>query len=260
MLLRVPLQRLSYTHYKGYWHDLVRYTGKMERLRKCEKGLTASVYPSIEVGEMSVKSFLDKYFKTDTSSKVVPETILEPMVGTIRREEIKVVPVPTQVYSNPFHLFTDGACSDNGKRTAKGGYGVHVYSDSRLDISRRLYPNEPQTNNRAELRGIQAALDLIDQHGAQWLENHTEIRVWSDSEYSIHCLTKWAGGWKKHGWKKSDGGSIQNIDLIKPLYERLERMPRVKLQHVRAHQAALKGEFPFDGNHKADLLATQSLR
>lgn len=209
---------------------------------------------------MSVKSFLDKYFKSDTTTKVAPEMILEPMVGTVRREEMKIVSVPVQVYSNPFHLFTDGACSDNGKRTAKGGYGVHVYTDSSLDISRRLFPNEPQTNNRAELRGIQAALDLIDQHGEKWLENHTEIRVWSDSEYSIHCLTKWASGWKKHGWKKSDGGSIQNIDLIKPLYERLERMPRVKLQHVRAHQAALKGEFPFDGNHKADLLATQSLR
>jgi ribonuclease HI len=241
-----------------YWHDLVRYTGKMEQLRKYETGLTVSVYPSIENQEMSVKSFLDKYFKPDSKAKVCPETLLEPMVGTQKREEIQVL--SAQVYSNPFHIFTDGACSDNGKRTAKGGYGVHVYSDSRLDVSRRLFPNEPQTNNRAELRGIQAALDLIDQHGPQWLENHTEIRVWSDSEYCIHCLTKWASGWKKHGWKKSDGGLIQNVDLIRPLYERLERLPRVRLQHVRAHQTALKGEFPFDGNHKADQLATQSLR
>ena len=207
---------------------------------------------------MSVKSFLDKYFKQDASSKIQPESILEPMVGTIKRQEIKVVPV--QVYLNPFHIFTDGACSDNGKRTAKGGYGVHVYTDPRLDISQRLLPNEPQTNNRAELRGIQAALDLVDQYGSQWLSNHTEIRIWSDSEYSIHCLTKWAIGWRKNNWKKSDGGSIQNIDLIKPLYERLIRMPRVSLHHVRAHQAALKGEFPFDGNHRADELATASLR
>lgn len=258
MLLRVPLQRLSYKPCRKYWHDLVRYREKRELLRKCETGLTVSVYPSIEIEEMSVKSFLDKYFKSDTSSKVAPETLLEPMVGIQRREQIREVPV--QSYSNPFHIFTDGACSDNGKRTAKGGYGVHVYSNPHFDISRGLYPNEPQTNNRAELRGIQAALDLIDQHGAEWLQNHTEIRVWSDSEYSIHCLTKWAVGWKKHGWKKSDGGLIQNVDLIRPLYERLERMPRVRLQHVRAHQTALKTEFPFDGNHRADQLATQSLR
>jgi ribonuclease HI len=243
-----------------YWPDLVQYTGKRERLQKCEKGLTASVYPSIERPEMSVKSFLDKYFKSESTTKVTPETIFEPMVGTTKREEILSLRTPVEGYSNPFHIFTDGACSNNGKRSAKAGYGVHVYTDSRLDISQRLIPTEPQTNNRAELRGIQAAMDLIDQHGPTWLANHTEIKIWSDSEYSIQCLTKWAKGWKSHGWKKSDGGVIQNIDLIRPLYERLERMPRVRLQHVRAHQAALKGEFPFDGNHKADQLATSSLR
>lgn len=259
MLLRHPLQRLFGIQNRAYWHDLVQYTRKMEQLQRCEKGLTVSVYPSIEVGEMSVKSFLDKYFKSESTTKVSPEVVLEPMVGTIKRQEFTPSP-PVQQYSNPFHIFTDGACSDNGKRTAKAGYGVHVYADPRLDVSQRLIPTEPQTNNRAELRGIQAALDLIDQHGSSWLSNHTEIRVWSDSEYSIHCLTKWAKGWRAHGWKKSDGGLIQNIDLIRPLYERLERMPRVRLQHVRAHQTALKGEFPFDGNHRADLLATSSLR
>lgn len=256
MLLRCPLQRLPYRLSKGCWHDSVRCTGKMERLQKCGKGLIVSVYPSIERPEMSVKSFLDKYFKPE-SSRVVPESILEPMIGSTKREEIMSVPV--QVYSNPFHIFTDGACSDNGKRNAKGGYGVHVYKDTRLDISQRLLLNEPQTNNRAELRGIQAAFDLIDQHGSTWLTDHTEIKVWSDSEYSINCLTKWAKGWKSHGWKKSDDGLIQNIDLIKPLCDRLDRMSRVKLQHVKAHQTALKTEFPFDGNHRADELATRSL-
>jgi len=209
---------------------------------------------------MSVQSFLNKYFKTESTSKVAPEAVLEPMVGTVKREEFAMRPVPVQQYSNPFHIFTDGACSDNGKRTAKAGYGVHVYADAKLDKSARLYATEQQTNNRAELRGIQAALDLVDEHGENWLQTHTEIRIWSDSEYSIHCLTKWAKGWKSKGWKKSDGGHIQNIDLIKPLYERLERMPRVKLQHVRAHQTALQTEFPFDGNHRADQLATSSLR
>lgn len=211
---------------------------------------------------MSVKSFLDKYFKADKadSAKIVPETILEPMVGTQKRQEIRVATVPVQTYSNLFHIFADGACSDNGKRNAKAGFGVHVYKDPRYDMSVRLLPTESQTNNRAELRAIQAALDLIDQHDAEWSNGYTGYKIWSDSEYSIHCLTKWAPGWRRNNWKKSDGGLIQNIDLIKPLYERLSRMPRVTLQHVRAHQDALKSEFPFDGNHKADQLATQSLR
>ena len=239
-----------------YWHDLVQYTRKTEPLQKCGTGLTVNAYPSIE---MSVKSFLDKYFKPD-SVKVVPETLLEPMVGTQKREELRVAPVPSQTYSNLFHIFADGACSDNGKRNAKAGYGVHVYKDPQYDRSVRLLPTEPQTNNRAELHAIQAALDLIDQHDGKWSKDHTGYKIWSDSEYSIHCLTKWASGWRRNNWKKSDGGLIQNIDLIKPIYERLARMPRVTLQHVRAHQAALQSEFPFDGNHRADQLATQSLR
>jgi len=242
-----------------YWHDLVQYTKKTELLQKYETGLTVNAYPSIE---MSVKSFLDKYFKADKTecAKVVPEMILEPMVGIQKRENLRVAPVSVQTYSNPFHIFADGACSDNGKRNAKAGFGVHVYNDPQHDKSVRLLPTEPQTNNRAELRAIQAALDLIDQHDAEWSNGYTGYKIWSDSEYSIHCLTKWAPGWRRNNWKKSDGGLIQNIDLIKPLYERLARMPRVTLQHVRAHQAALKSEFPFDGNHKADQLATQSLR
>lgn len=209
---------------------------------------------------MSVKNFLEKYFKPEASHKIAPETLLEPMVGSVKREQLRVAPAPAQSYSNPLHIFTDGACSDNGKRNAKAGYGVHVYGNPRFDTNARLLPSEQQTNNRAELRGIQAALDLIDQHGEMWDKDYTEYKVWTDSEYSIHCLTKWAKGWRANGWKKSDGGLIQNIDLIKPLHERLQRMPRVTLHHVRGHQTALKGEFPFDGNHRADQLATQSLR
>jgi len=200
---------------------------------------------------MSVKAFLQKYWKDETPSvSSAPVQVLEPMVGTKPR---------VAESSNPLHIFTDGACSDNGKKTAKGGFGVYVYGKPELDISQPLSPREQQTNNRAELRAIQAALDLIDQHEFVWLEQYTEFFIWSDSEYSIHCLTKWAKGWRANNWKKRDGGLIQNLDLIKPLYERIARMPRVSLHHVRGHQDSKKHIFPFDGNHKADLLATRSI-
>ena len=210
---------------------------------------------------MSVKSFLDKYFKPDQSVKIAPEVILEPMVGTMTRSQLDFYK-PIQVQSTnekTLHLFTDGACSDNGKRGAKGGFGVHVYTKPSLDVSSPLLPNEPQTNNRAELRAIQAALDLIDQYEVEWNKEYSDYSIWSDSEYSIHSLTKWAKGWRNNNWKKKDGGLIQNIDLIKPLYERLLRMPRVSLHHVRGHQDSKRNEFPYDGNHRADLLATKSI-
>jgi ribonuclease HI len=202
---------------------------------------------------MSVKGFLDKYFKVEPA-KVVPESILEPMVGTVPRVELLSSP------SKQLNLFVDGACSDNGKRGAKGGYGVHVYGFPAFDISRALLPTEPQTNNRAELRAIQAALDLIEANQMLWDPVYSNYVLWSDSEYSIHCLTKWAKGWRSNNWKKKDGGLIQNLDLIKPVFEKLQRMPRVSFKHVRGHQDSRRNEFPYDGNIRADTLATESLR
>lgn len=190
---------------------------------------------------MSVKGFITKYFGTVSE-------VSQPIVHT--------APAP-----KTFHIFTDGACSDNGRRGARGGFGVHFYSKkgAGLDISEPLLNNEPQTNNRGELRAIQAALDIIDQRQAEW-SAYNDYCIWSDSEYSIHCLTKWALGWRRNGWRKSDGGIIQNIDLIKPIYEKLSRMPKVRLQHVRAHQRGREHEFPYDGNTEADRLARTSIQ
>lgn len=222
---------------------------------------------------MSVKGFLEKYFKPDGSTgsesvfaspkpkvKTTPFSILEPTVGTIPREELESKQTQSKEVLT-FHIFTDGACSDNGRRGARGGFGVHFYSKkgASLDLSEPLLNNEPQTNNRGELRAIQAALDVIDKYDHEWSKTYDEYCIWSDSEYSINSLTKWAAGWRRNGWKKSDGGLIQNVDLIKPVYEKLSRMPRVRLRHVRAHQRGRENEFPFDGNTEADRLARASL-
>ena len=209
---------------------------------------------------MSVKGFLDKYFKPE-AAKVAPETVLEPMIGTVPRFQIDRIK-PQQVPPSPskiLHLFTDGACSGNGQRGAKGGYGVHVYGREDLDVSHPLLPNEQQTNNRAELRAIQAALDLIDRFHSDWRTEYLDSYIWSDSEYCINCLTKWAKGWRANGWKKRDGNLIQNLDLIKPVVDRISRMPRVSFHHVRGHQDSKRNEFPYDGNFRADALATRSI-
>jgi ribonuclease HI len=58
-----------------------------------------------------------------------------------------------------------------------------------LDISQPLLPSEPQTNNRAELRAIQAALDIWDSNNHDWPKKFTHVQIWSDSEYSLDSLT-----------------------------------------------------------------------
>ena len=229
---------------------------------------------------MSVKGFLSKYFHTNTNTNTntsdtqeQPQQQQQPQpkaqrwftpsandVPQIQQQQEPEQP-PTSDSAAVFHIFTDGSCPDNGRRGAKGGFGVHVYSDkqSGLDISEPLMPNEQQTNNRGELRAIQAALDLIDKHGSKWYKDHGKIKIWTDSEYCINSLVKWSAGWKRNNWMKRDGCLIQNLDLVRPMYERLSKMPRVSLQHVRAHQDGKKNEFPFDGNREADRLAREGV-
>lgn len=194
---------------------------------------------------MSVKGFLDKYFKEENEKT---------NVITQRPSKMQQIPVEEKPKSS-LNIFTDGACSDNGRRGARGGFGVHVYAKPGFDLSVPLMKNEPQTNNRAELRGIQAAIDLIEKYENQW--SYDSYCIWTDSEYSINSLTKWAVGWRRNGWKKSDGGLIQNIDLIKPIYEKLGRHSNIHLRYVRAHQQT--SAFPYDGNNEADRLARQSI-
>lgn len=204
---------------------------------------------------MAAHHFLKKYFgkemaEAQTEAPPVRQSI-SPHVVESESRSIKT-----------FHLFTDGACSDNGRRGARAGFGLHVYSQLTgippSDRSDPLPRTEQQTNNRAELRGIQAALDFCDMYKPNIEKEYGEVCIWTDSEYSLHSLTKWAPGWKLRGWKKGDGGLIQNLDLIRSLYERLQSMPHVRLQHVRAHQTTRKDVFPWNGNAVADKLARQS--
>ena len=56
------------------------------------------------------------------------------------------------------------------------------------------------------------------------------MRLCSDSQYVINGLEKgWARGWKRRGWKKSDGSPALNPDLWE---QALEQEARHKLTYV----------------------------
>lgn len=67
------------------------------------------------------------------------------------------------------------------------------------------------TNNMGELKAV---LDLFE---ATAHVPERKLEVLCDSQYTINSLTKWMPGWKKKGWKKSDGKPVQNQDLMKAL-------------------------------------------
>jgi ribonuclease HI len=61
-----------------------------------------------------------------------------------------------------------------------------------------------------------------------------DCEIYTDSEFWINVVTKWAPGWKDKGWAKK-GGEIKNLELVKEAYE-LFVNSNAKLSWVRGHE------------------------
>lgn len=128
-------------------------------------------------------------------------------------------------------VFTDGACSHNGRPDAKAGYAVWFPDAKDLSYSARVPSTEGQTNQRAELSAIHRAVVILDSKGF----HDEDIKIYTDSEYSINCLTKWISGWISRGWKTAAGGDVLHKDLIQATSTLLSKFKSHQFVHVRAH-------------------------
>jgi ribonuclease HI len=155
------------------------------------------------------------------------------------------------------HIFTDGACTNNGKRNANAAWGFIVVDNQGYKVLERgsgpIPKSEPQTNQRAELQALLNGLNAAKQYPGF-------IKMWSDSQYSINCASVWGKSWQKKGWTKQ-GGVIQHLDLVKQLVSLTEQMGhRLEYKWLKGHKAgSAQYEFPWMFNHQVDSLATSSL-
>jgi ribonuclease HI len=128
-------------------------------------------------------------------------------------------------------VFTDGSCTNNGRPGAKAGYAVWFPEHPDWSESHRIPDTEEQTNNRAELSAIRRAVQILESKG--YLDE--DIVIYTDSNYSINCLSVWITGWLARGWKTSDGKPVLNRDLIEQTTAILARFKTHRFHHVRAH-------------------------
>ena len=152
-------------------------------------------------------------------------------------------------------IFCDGACIGNGSARARAGFGLYVTlnGDRFTEVSEALERSELQTNQRAELRAMERALEFA-------AESTHKNRIVTDSMYCINCITVWAPQWKAHNWcKTGQKEEIQHKDIITHAYELwLSVKDRTTIEHVRAHTG--KSDWKSVGNNRADQLASASLR
>lgn len=145
-------------------------------------------------------------------------------------------------------IFTDGACSGNGKNNAKAGIGVYFPNQEFSNISKKFVLS-PITNQRAELYAIYEGLQLI-------INNSTfnKITIYSDSLYSIKSLTEWIKNWEKCDWKTASKTPVKNLDILKPINDILVKYEgKIFFKHVKSHTK--NTDYGSLGNAQADILA-----
>jgi ribonuclease HI len=107
---------------------------------------------------------------------------------------------------------------------------------------------EHSTNNRGEL---QAVLELLEATARAGLADEP-LRVLCDSQYVINSVTKWMPGWKRRGWKKSDGRPVLNRDQLEAIDRALAGRD-VRFDWVKGHAGHEMNEAADQRAHGAAL-------
>jgi ribonuclease HI len=137
-------------------------------------------------------------------------------------------------------VFTDGAASPN---PGPGGWGAVWVVDG--EVRAQDYGHESHTtNNRMELMALLRGIELVPEG--------TPAVVYSDSNLVVRTVTEWAAGWERRGWRRKTG-PVENLDLVRPLYERLRQRPELEVVWIKAHAGNRWNEY-------ADALATAYAR
>lgn len=100
------------------------------------------------------------------------------------------------------------------------------------------------TNNCGEIQAAERAIVIAGDYGIH------KLCIKTDSHFVIKAATQWMKGWKERGWRKADGGAVQNKEDFLRLDAAISanRNMRIRWEYVEAHKGIL-------GNERADELA-----
>ena len=129
-------------------------------------------------------------------------------------------------------LWTDGSASPN-----PGPGGFAVIEDGKPVA---LGSEKESTNIRMEGLALISALELLG--GAPG-------KIYTDSEFWINTLTKWAPKWEANQWQK-EHGKIKNLEMVKKLYT-LYKDSKVELVWTKGHVGIEMNEVADEWANKA---------
>jgi ribonuclease HI len=135
-------------------------------------------------------------------------------------------------------IYSDGSCRGN---PGPGGWGAIIRLNK---VEKELFGGEAATtNNRMELTAVIRALDALEQP--------SQVRVFTDSQYVQKGISEWIHSWKRRGWRTADKKPVKNEDLWRQLDEAAAR------HQVEWHW--VKGHAGHPENERADQLANRGI-
>ena len=146
-----------------------------------------------------------------------------------------------------YYVYTDGACSNNGKSNASAGIGIYFGLNDSRNVSKKI--DGKQTNNSAELTAIIETYFIIEYD----INNGKKVAIVTDSEYTIKCVSSYGEKCYKQSWNLD----IPNKELVKHAYEIYKDIPNIKFIHIMAHTN--NSDIHSVGNDNADKLANLSI-
>jgi ribonuclease HI len=136
-------------------------------------------------------------------------------------------------------IYTEGSSLGN---PGKGGFGV-VQLDKNIIKHEYSKFSDLTTNNREELKAIIQAFELASIF-------QKEVTIYSDSAYAVNMINDWIWNWAKNDWKNSKKKEVENIDLVKIIYNYITK------ENYNCQVIKIKGHAGEVGNELADALAT----
>ncbi|MER8511694.1 ribonuclease HI [Mesorhizobium sp. M1060] len=142
-------------------------------------------------------------------------------------------------------IYADGCCEPN---PGAGGWGFVVYRDG-AEVHCASGGDLEATNQRMELTAALQALLWVANAG----DVTANVRLISDSKYTVTGCNEWRHNWKRRGWRRKSAEAaeknqvVANLDLWKLLDAALTATP-VNLEWVKGHCGVI-------GNERADELS-----
>lgn len=141
------------------------------------------------------------------------------------------------VYTDGSHIKRDGYeyC----------GYGI-LFPNKELNNVSSVVPGKIWTNQRAELYAIYKAIKLVVSSKLIAPKNkknakkttkkykYDKLNIYTDSQYSINCVTKWITDWKINLWLTSKNQPVLHSDIIRQIDKYISKY-NIVFTHIMSH-------------------------